>query len=147
MSAVGLDAVQDIKTILTSGWTSANTDNTTPTFLDNLETYWEMLDFGATDQLYIKNDIETVKTGLYATSFFHTAACTIEVMTKRVTTPAAGRAHFVKMVKETMRVIKANARLSGYQKVVVTAGKYRFLKDKQIFIGAVEVELWKATSS
>lgn len=147
MSAVALDAVQDLKTILTANWNSANTDSLTPRFQDNLETYWSQLDFGGTDQLYIKADLESVDTQLYASSFFHKVGCTIEVMTARVTTPAAGRSHFNKMLKETMRIIKANARYSGYQKVTVNSGKYRFANDKQIFIGAVEVELWKVTTS
>ena len=147
MSSAGLQGVTDIKTMLTSGWTAGNTDSSTPLFKDNLETYWEMLDFGGVDQLYIKNDLETIKTGLYAADFTHSVSCTIEVMTARVTTPAAGRSHFKKMVDETMRIIKANARLSGYAKTVVTSGKYRFLKDKQIFIGAVEVDLLKINTS
>lgn len=147
MSAVGLDAVQDLKTILTNGWIATNTDSLTPRIQDNLETYWSQLDFGGTDQLYIKADLETVNTGLHASAFFHKIGCTIEVMTARVTTPAAGRSHFNKMLKETMRIIKANARYAGYQYVVVTSGKYRFANDKQIFIGAVEVELWKVTTS
>lgn len=147
MSAVALDAVQDIKTILTNGWTNTNTDNKTPTIQDNLETYWSQLDFGGVDQLYIKADLETVDTQLYASAFFHKVGCTIEVMTARVTTPAAGRSHFNKMLKETMRLIKASPRYSGYQKVTVNSGKYRFANDKQIFIGAIEVELWKATTS
>lgn len=146
MSAVGLDAVQDLKTML-GGWNNLNTDSKTPVLNDNLETYWSQLDFGGTDQLYIKADLETVDTQLYASAFFHKVGCTIEVMTARVTTPAAGRAHFNKMLKETMRLIKANARYSGYQKVTVNSGKYRFANDKQIFIGAVEVELWKVTTS
>lgn len=147
MSSAGLQGVTDIKTMLTDGWNASNTDNKTPSFIDNLETYWEMLDFGGTDQLYIKNDIETVKTGLYAADFQHSVSCTIEVMTARVTTPASGRSHFKKMADETMRIVKANARLSGYAKTVVSSGKYRFLKDKQIFIGAVEVDLLKINTS
>jgi hypothetical protein len=147
MSSAGLGAVTDVKTMLSSSWTSVNTDSKTPSFWDNLETLWEQLDFGARDQLYIKNDIETVKTGLYAADFTHAVSCTIEVMTARSTTPAAGRAHFKKMVDETMRIIKANARLSGYAKVVISSGKYRYIRDKQIFIGAVEVDLLKINTS
>ena len=139
----GLQAVQDIKTLLTNNWTAANTDNKTPLFIDALETYWEQLDFGGTDQIYIKNDTETVKTGLYASDFFHDVACTLEVMTARSTTPSAGRAHFKKLVDETVRIIKANARQSGYANTVVSTGKPRFIKDKQIFDCAIEVDLLK----
>lgn len=142
-----MQAVQDIKTLLTNNWTATNTDNKTPLFIDALETYWEQLDFGGTDQVYIKNDIETIDTGLYATDFYHEVACTLEVMTARTTTPAAGRAHFVKLVDEVMRIIKANARQSGYAKTVVTTGKPRFVKDKQIFICPIEVELLKVKTS
>lgn len=142
-----MQAVQDLKTLLKDNWTSSNTDNKTPEFIDALETYWEQLDFGNRDQIYIKNDTEAIKTGLYAADFFHDVACTLEVMTARTSTPAAGRAHFVKLVDETMRIIKANARQSGYAETVVTSGKPRFVKDKQIFICPIEVDLKKVNPS
>ena len=120
MSSAGLQGVTDIKTMLTDGWTATNTDNATPRFIDNLEAYWEMLDFGGVDQLYIKNDLETIKTGLYAADFTHSVSCTIEVMTARVTTPAAGRTHFKKMVDETMRIIKASLHIQKCLPYVMT---------------------------
>lgn len=146
-SSAGLQAAQDIKSVLSANWTAANTDSKTPAFTDGLETYWENLDFGGLDQVYIKIDTEAIQTGLHADSFNHNVALSLEIMTARSATPSAGRAHFQKMVDETMRIIKANARYSGYAKVVLGPCKPRWNKDKQIFIGQLEVDLLKVNTS
>jgi uncharacterized protein YwqG len=135
MSSAGLQSVTDIDTALTNGWTAANVDSTTPEIRDNLTTPWESLDFGIKDIIYIKYDIETVKTTLYALEFFHNIAVTIEVMT------AVSRARFKKLMDETMRIIKANARLSGYAKLTIRDTRVRYNKDRRIFLGQIDVDL------
>lgn len=147
MSSAGLQGVQDLKTLLTNNWTAANTDNITPLVTDNLETPWQDLDFGAKDHIYIKYDTEIIKTGLYAADFFHDVALTIEVMAAKLGTTQAGRAHFKKLVDEAVRIIKANARQSGYAKTIVTGTRARFVQDRGIFLASIEVELLKVRTS
>lgn len=156
MSSAGLQSVTDIVAILqvpASGgeWTIANTDSIAPTVTDSLTIPWGDLKFGASDLLYVKNEMETVKTGLHADDFFHTVLVAIEVMTARVLDPsgsgADSRAHFKKMIDETIRIIKANARLSGYARVMVNTGRVRYVKERGMYIGAIEVELLKVNTS
>lgn len=142
-----MQGVQDLKTLLTNNWTPVNTDSVTPVITDNLETPWQSLDLGAKDHLYIKYTTEVVDTGMYALDFFHDVACTIEVMAAKLGTTQAGRAHFKKVMDEVARIIKANARQSGYAMTVVRGTSARYVKDRGMFLGSIDVDLLKVKTS
>jgi len=139
--------VPDINTLLTNNWTSANTDKITPLFVDGLETPWQDLDFGAKPIIYSKLNIDVVKTGMYALEFFHSIALTMEIMSAKLGKTQGGRAHFKKLVDEAVRVIKANARQTGYAFTVVRSITPRFNKDRGIYIATVEVDLLKVRTT
>ena len=142
-----MQSVTDIISFLDSGWTIANTDGYKPQIIDALEVPWQSLDFGLSDILYVKNETELIKTGMFAMDFYHDVLCMIEVMTGTVGELKAGRAHFKKLIDETMRLVKANARLAGYAFTAVTAGRPRFVKDRKIYTCNIEVKQLKVKTS
>lgn len=147
MSAAGIDAVTDLDTLLTDNWNSSNTDSRTPTITDNLQKAWEDVSFGTEEFLYIKLISEEVKTGLYAADFFHYILCTIEIISPGYGTTDE-RTHFNKVVKEVARIIKANPRRSGYAMSVIRNNNApRYQKDRNMFIGSIDVEMIKVTTS
>lgn len=144
-----MQSAKDIITFLDSGWNSANTDKVAPEVVNALETPWQSLDFGVSDILYVKNELELVKTGMYALNFYHDVLCIIEVMTAKQgeVNGTARLTHFQNLVDETMRLVKANARLSGYVHTSVTAGRPRYVKDRGIYLCAVEVKMLRHKTS
>ena len=147
MSSAGLQSVTDLVSLLTTNWVPANTDSVTPSIVDNLSTPWESLDYGAKDFIYIKYDNAPVITTLHAAEFFHDVAVTIEVMTAQLGTTQAGRAHFKKLMDEAMRIIKANARQAGYARTVIRDERSRWNKERNIFLGSIDVDLLKVKTS
>lgn len=148
MSTAGLEALTNLDTLLTANWNAANTDSITPKITNNVESPWDDIDWTALDLIYVKYDTEVVRTGLYALEFFHDVAVTIEVITTRLSNAATGRgAHFKKMMDETARIIKANARQAGYAMTVVRRTRTRYVKDRSAYIGAIEVDLIKVKTS
>ena len=146
MSSAGITAVGDIITLLEDNWTSANTDNKTPTFSDNLRKAWEDVTTGTSDYLYVKYDTERVKTGLYAADFFHTVALSIEVIV-----PAFGNTadatHFRRVLQEVARIIKANARNTGYAYTLMRGSTARFNRDRNLYVGSIDVDVMKVLTS
>jgi len=147
MSTAGLGSVTDLVTLLSANWTSSNTDGRTPRITDNLSTPWEDLDFGMHDIIYLKYDAETVKTGMYALDFYHDVMVTIEVMTTKLGSPTVGYDHFKKLLNEAARIIKANARQAGYARTVVQTTRSRYVKERGIFLGTLEINLLKVLAS
>jgi hypothetical protein len=143
MSSAGLQSATDIITFLTSGWNSANTDGYTPEIIDALETPFQSLDFGAKDILYVKNEAETVKTGMYGLDYYHDVLCIIEVMTAELGTNKGGRAHFKKLIDEAMRIIKLNVRYAGYAQTIIASSRPRHVKERGIYLGRIEVKQLK----
>jgi len=148
MSAPGLHGITDLTTILSGSWNSANTDNKTPTVTDNLTTPWKDMDMITVDTLFIKFDTDAPKTGLNAAEFFHPFTCTIEVLVPKINATATGGAHFIKVVDETVRLIKANAKYTGYAMMVVRGyGPPRYNKDKATFVCPIDVDFLKVMTS
>lgn len=143
MSSAGLHAASDIITYLTSDWVAANTDNKTPNIVNALEVPWQSLDFGMTDILYVKNLNEAIQTGMWAQEFYHRILCTVEVMSAKL----AGLAHFTNLVDETMRIIKANSRLSGYAHCAISSSTPRYVKDRGIYTCTIEIKPFKVLTS
>lgn len=146
MSSVGIDASTDLQTLLTTNWNSTNTDSITPTISDHLQKNWEDISFGTTDFLYITYDTEAVTTTLHADAFFHKVAISIEVIV-----PGYGqttdRTHFNNVMKEIARIVKANPRQTGYAYTLYQGSKARYNRDKNMFIGNVDVEVFKVLTS
>lgn len=147
MSATGIDAAKDIVTLLDANWTTANTDDKKPTVRNFLEKAWEDIEFGTSDFLYVKYDLENIKTGLYAADFFHRIACSIEVITSDLGNTSIGRLHFEKVIEEVARIIKANPRQTGYASTLLKNTRARYAKDRGIFIGSLDVELLKVRTT
>lgn len=147
MSAVGLQTIDDIDTLLTDNWTAANTDSVTPIITNSLQTPWEDLDYGAKDHVYIKLDIDVSRATLHAAEFFHDVAITLEIGTGGLGSIQAGRAHFKKVVDEAIRIINANARQTGYAKTVVRDFQPRYFKERNIFLANVHLDLLKVRTT
>ena len=147
MSSAGLQSVTDLVSLIDTNWVSANTDNVKPNITDSLTTPWQDIDFGPKGTIYIKYEAAPVITTLHAAEFFHDVAVTIEVMCTTEGTLQGGRAHFKKLMDEVMRIIKANARQSGYARTIIRDERSRFNKDRRIFDGQIDVEMLKIKTS
>lgn len=146
MSSAGLSSVVDLVALITNSWVKENTDGKTPLILDNLETPWEELAFGARDHVYVKYDVEDIKTGMYSLEHYHKIAASIEVISPKLG-EKNGRPHFQKLIEETTRIIKANPRRVGYVATLLrSTGQARFVKDRGIYLCPIEVDIQKIYS-
>lgn len=145
MSLAGMQSVIDLDSELETRWVAANTDTVKPIITDNLQTPWEDLDFGAKDHIYIKYDIEVIKSYMNSEKFEHNVTCTIEVMTARTGATQGGRAHFKNMMDEVARILKLKAVIqkSPYGKILIRDTRARFNKDRGIFNGQIDVDLMR----
>jgi hypothetical protein len=124
----GLQAVSDIITIL-NGWNVANTDNRSPAIVKRLELENQQQQPNA-DYVIIDYDTEIITPfGLYASDWRHDIPISIEVKTSGFvaatnTSDSTDRlTHAQNMVNEVARLIKTNARLSGYAMTYIRSSK------------------------
>jgi len=149
LSAPGVQAITDLKTVLSSNWNSANTNGKTPTVTDNLTKSFEDMEYQTLDTIYVKFDTDVITQGVnYGAEFFHHMSCTVEVVVPKVNASANGGTHFANVVNEAARIIKANPRYSGHAMMVLRGvGQPRYNKDKAVFLCPLDVDFISVKTS
>ena len=145
-NALGIVAVNDVVSLFVTQWNQTNTDNVTPKrIVSSLDVPWEDIDQSpASDTIYVKLDIETVETSIYAINFWHTIAITVEVIAPKLNNLTyKASPHFNKLVQEVTRIVAANPRDPTYGYLIYKGVTTRYNKDKGVYLGSVDVEMLK----
>ena len=102
-----VDAVKDVKTLLTNGWISANTDSITPKI--DFQQAYRKLELNNHDYVLVYHtNEENVPFGLGGTCFDEDNMVTIEAYSSYKNSAISDvRTHFIKVKDEVKRIIKS----------------------------------------
>lgn len=136
-----VDALETVKTLLNTNWSSSNTDSLTPTIVKAAEVKQIFLANGDYIKLYEVNESITAL-GLGAQAWTRTQIVSADILsTYKVAAISDVRAHAIKLKDEFLRIIYANVNAPGsdYKRILPISKKD--LSDKTTGISRFTIDM------